>query len=93
MKHQLQGAVFAKMSSNRGVITGLNDIATELFIIGDIEFFLVIDKSTLFFPFKEATYKLVRSFGFEILKCLSYRELTSEAVLDMLFKQWHRNFG
>jgi hypothetical protein len=53
MGHQFQGAVFAKISSSEGVITGLDNIATELFIIRDIEFFLITDKSILFFPFKE----------------------------------------
>jgi hypothetical protein len=46
--------VFAEIFSSRGVVTGLDDITMKLFIIRDIEFFLVINKSMLFFPFKEA---------------------------------------
>jgi hypothetical protein len=42
------------MSSSRRVMTELDNIAVELFIIRDIEFSLVIDESVLFFPFKEA---------------------------------------
>jgi hypothetical protein len=93
MGHQFQGAVFARMSSGRGVMTGPDDVATELFIIGDIEFSLVIDKSVLLFPFKKAVNELARSFGFERLESLSYRGFTIQAVLDALFKQWHGNFG
>jgi hypothetical protein len=85
--------MFAKMPSSRGVMAGLEDVATELFIIGDIEFSLVIDESVLLFPFKEAIKELTRSFGFERLECLSHRRLTIQAVIDVLFKQWRRNFG
>jgi hypothetical protein len=53
MKHQFQGAVFARMSSNRGVMIELDNIAIKLFIIRDIKFFLVMNESILFFPFKE----------------------------------------
>jgi hypothetical protein len=42
------------MSNNRGVITGLDDIAMELFIIRDIQLLFVIDKSILLFLFKKA---------------------------------------
>jgi hypothetical protein len=42
------------MSSGRGVMTGLDNVTTELFIIRNIEFSLVINKSILLFPFKKA---------------------------------------
>jgi hypothetical protein len=45
--------MFARMSSGRGVMIGLDNIAMELFIVRDVEFSLVIDKSVLLFPFKE----------------------------------------
>jgi hypothetical protein len=61
------------MSSGRGVMTGLDDIATELFIVRNIEFSLVINESVLLFPFKEAVNELTRPFGFERLKSLSHR--------------------
>jgi hypothetical protein len=64
------------MSSSRGIMAGLDNITTELFIIEDIEFSLVIDKSVLFFPFKETIEELTRSFGFERLECLSHGRLT-----------------
>jgi hypothetical protein len=72
--------MFARISSGRGVMTGLDNIATKLFIIRNIEFSLIVNKST-------------RSFGFERLECLSYRRLIIQAVLDALFKQWCKNFG
>jgi hypothetical protein len=78
--------VFARISSSRGVMTGFDDVATEFFIIEDIEFSFVINKSVLLFPFKEAIQKSMRSFGFERLECLSHRRLTIQAVLDALFK-------
>jgi hypothetical protein len=81
------------MSSGRGVMTRLDNVATELFIIRDIEFSLVIDESVLLFPFKEAVKELARSFGFERLESFSHRGLAVQAVLDALFEQWHRNFG
>jgi hypothetical protein len=65
--------MFARMSSSRGVITGLDNVAMELFIFRDIEFSLVIDESVLLFPFKKAVKKSTRSFGFERLESLSYR--------------------
>jgi hypothetical protein len=74
------------MFSNRGVIAGLNDIAAELFIIGNIEFPLIINESVLFFPFKEAVEKSAGSFGFEGFEGLSHRGFTIQAVLDALFK-------
>jgi hypothetical protein len=74
------------MSSGRGVMTGLDDVATELFIVRDIEFSLVIDESVLLFPFKKAVNELTRSFGFERLEGLSYRGFVIQAVLDALFK-------
>jgi hypothetical protein len=55
------------MSNGRGVMAGLNNIPTKLFIIHDIEFSLVIDKSILLFPFKEAVKESTRFFGFERL--------------------------
>jgi hypothetical protein len=81
------------MSGGRGVMTGLDDVATELFIVGDIEFSLIIDKSVLLFPFKEAVDESMRSFGFERLESLSHRGFAIQAVLNALFKRWHRNFG
>jgi hypothetical protein len=85
--------MLAGMSSGRGVMTRLDDIATELFIIRDIEFSLVIDESVLFFPFKDAIEESARSFGFERLEGLSHRGFAIQAVLDALFKRWRRNFG
>jgi hypothetical protein len=41
--------MFARMSSGRRVMTGFDNVAMELFIIRDIEFFLVINESVLFF--------------------------------------------
>jgi hypothetical protein len=81
------------MSSGRGVMTGLDNIATELLIIRDVEFSLIIDESVLFFPFKEAVEESARSFGFERLEGLCHRGFAIQAVLDVLFKRWHRNFG
>jgi hypothetical protein len=42
--------MFAKMFSSRGVMTEFDDVAVELFIVGNVEFFLVINKSMLLFP-------------------------------------------
>jgi hypothetical protein len=67
--------MFARMSSGRRVMTELDNVATKLFIIRDIEFSLVIDESVLLFPFKEAVEEPTRSFSFERLECLSYRRL------------------
>jgi hypothetical protein len=85
--------MFARMSNGRRVMTGLDNVTTELFIIRNIEFSLIIDKSILLFLFKEAIEKLMRSFGFERLKCLSHKRLAIQAFLDALFKQWHRNLS
>jgi hypothetical protein len=63
------------MSSSRRVMTGPDDVTMELFIIRNIEFSLVIDKSVLLFLFKEAIKKSTRSFGFERLESLSHRRL------------------
>jgi hypothetical protein len=63
------------MSSSKRVITELDDVATELFIVRDIEFSLIINKSILLFLFKEIIKESTRSFGFERLECLSYRRL------------------
>jgi hypothetical protein len=68
--------MFARISSGRRVMTELDDVTTELFIIKDIEFSLVINKSILLFPFKETVKESTRSFGFERLKSLSHRRLT-----------------
>jgi hypothetical protein len=81
------------MSSGRGVMTELDDVATELFIVRDIEFSLVIDKSVLLFPFKETIEESARFFGLKRLEGLSHRGLAIQAVLDALFKRWRRNFG
>jgi hypothetical protein len=67
--------VFARMSSGRRVMTRLDNVAIELFIVRNIEFSLVIDESVLLFPFKKAIKELTRSFGFEELECFSYRRL------------------
>jgi hypothetical protein len=64
------------MSSSRGVMAGLDNVTTELFIIRDIEFSLVIDKSILLFLFKKAIEELARSLGFERLEGLSHRGFT-----------------
>jgi hypothetical protein len=74
------------MSSSRGVMAEFDNIATELFIIRDVEFSLVIDKSVLFFPFKETIKKLARFFGFERLESLSHRGFAIQTVLGVLFK-------
>jgi hypothetical protein len=85
--------VFARISSSKRVMIGLDDIATELFIVRNVEFSLVINESVLLFLFKEAIKELTRSLGFERLKSLSHRGFTIQAVLNALFKQWRRNFG
>jgi hypothetical protein len=61
------------MSSGRGVMTGPDDVATELFFVRDVEFSLVIDESVLLFPSKEAVDESMRFFGFERLESLSHR--------------------
>jgi hypothetical protein len=81
------------MSSSRGVMTGLDNVATKLFIVRNVEFSLIINESVLLFPFKETVKESTRSFGFEGLESLSHRGFTIQAVLDALFKQWCRNFG
>jgi hypothetical protein len=65
--------MFARMSSGREVMTGLDNVAAELFIFRNIEFSFVINGFVLLFPFKEAVDELTRPFGFERLKSLSYR--------------------
>jgi hypothetical protein len=65
--------MFARISSSRGVMTELDNVATELFIIRNIEFFFVINKSILLFPFKKAINESSKPFGFERLKSLSHR--------------------
>jgi hypothetical protein len=74
------------MSSGRGVITEPDNVATELFIVRDVEFSLVIDESVLLFPFKKAVEESAKSFGFERLESLSHRGFAIQAVLDALFK-------
>jgi hypothetical protein len=61
------------MSSSRGVMAELDDIATKLFIIRNIEFLLVINESVLFFLFKEAIEESAGSFGFKGFEGLSHR--------------------
>jgi hypothetical protein len=61
------------MSSGEGVMTGPDDVATELFIVRDVEFSLIIDESVLLFLFKEAVDESTRPFGFERLESLSHR--------------------
>jgi hypothetical protein len=78
--------VFARISSGRGIMAGFDNVATELFIVRDIEFSLVINESILFLPLKEAIKELARSFGFERLESFSHRGLTIQAVLDVLFE-------
>jgi hypothetical protein len=74
------------MSSSRRVMTGLDNVTMEFFIVTDIEFSLVIDESVLLFSFKEAVQELTRSFGFERLECFNHRRLAIQTVLDTLFK-------
>jgi hypothetical protein len=75
------------MSSGREIMAGLDNIATKLFIVGNIEFSLVINESVLFFPLKEAVKESMKSFGFERLEGLSHRGFAIQAVLDALFKR------
>jgi hypothetical protein len=63
------------MSSSKGVMTGFDDVATEFFIIRNIEFSLIIDGSVLLFLFKEAVKESMRSFSFKRLESLSHRRL------------------
>jgi hypothetical protein len=56
-------------------MAGLDNVIRELFIVRNIEFSLVIDKSILLFSFKEAIEELIRSFGFKRLESLGYRRL------------------
>jgi hypothetical protein len=81
------------MSSGRRVMAELDNVATELFIVRDIEFSLVVNKSVLLFPFKKTIKESTRSFGFERLESLSHREFAIQTVLDALFRRWHRNFS
>jgi hypothetical protein len=60
------------MSSSRGVMTGLDNVATKLFIVKNVEFSFVINESILLFPFKETVKKSARFFGFERLESLSH---------------------
>jgi hypothetical protein len=68
--------MLARISSGRRVMTGLDNVAMELFIVRNIEFSLVINESILFFPFKKAVKESTRFFGLEKLKSLGYRRLT-----------------
>jgi hypothetical protein len=67
-------------------MTEFNNITVELFIIRNIEFFLVIDEFIQLFPFKKAVYKSTRFFGLKKFEYLSYRRLAIKAVLNVLFK-------
>jgi hypothetical protein len=83
---KLKYSMFAGMPCHRHIVAGLNDLGTELLVIGDIQLSLVVQESVEFFSFEKVVNQLVRAFFTKHFKGLSNFDFTIGAVSNLLFE-------
>jgi hypothetical protein len=79
------------MLYSRCIIAGLDDLGTELLVVGDVQFPFIIQESIEFFPLKKIVDRSARAFFAEYFKSLSDFDFAIGAILNLLFKC--RGFG
>jgi hypothetical protein len=67
-------------------MAGFDDLGTELLVIRDIQFSLVIEESVEFFPLEKVVNQSARAFLAEYFEGLSNFNFTIGAVSNLLFK-------
>jgi hypothetical protein len=83
--------VFAGMPGSRCIVACLDDLGTELLVIRDIQFSLVIQESVEFFPLEKVVNQSTRAFFTEDFEGLSDFDFAIGAVSNFLFEC--REFG
>jgi hypothetical protein len=79
------------MLCRRRIVAGLDNLGTELFVIGDVQFPFVIQKSVKFFSLKKVVNQSARAFLAKHFEGLGNFDFAIGAVSDFLFKC--RGFG
>jgi hypothetical protein len=76
------------MPCGRRIVAGLDDLGTELLVIRDIQFSLIVQESIEFFPFEEVVNQSARAFLAENFEGLGDFGFAIGAVSNFLFECW-----
>jgi hypothetical protein len=68
------------------IVAGLDDLGTELLVIRDIQFSLVVQESVEFFPLEKVVNQSARAFLAKDFKSLSNFDFAIGAVSNLLFE-------
>jgi hypothetical protein len=74
------------MPGYRCIVAGLDDLGTELFVVGNIQFLFVAQEPVKFLPLEKVVDQSPRAFLAEYFKGLSDFNFTIRAVLNLLFE-------
>jgi hypothetical protein len=67
-------------------MASLDDLGTELLVVGNVQFPFVVKKSVKFFPLEKVVNQSARAFLAEYLEGLSNFDFAIRAILNLLFK-------
>ena len=69
--HELECAVFARVSGSGGVVTCLDDFTAEFVVVWNVQFALIIQQTIEIFPFEYAVGETSRAFLLQDFESLS----------------------
>jgi hypothetical protein len=78
--------MFAGMPCGRRIVASLDNLGTELLVIRDIQFSLVIQESVEFFPLEKIVNQSARAFFAKDFEGLSDFDFAIGAVSNLLFE-------
>ena len=84
--HELEHAVFARVSSGRGVMACLDNFTAEFVVVWNVQFAFVIQQTVEIFPLEYAVSEASRAFLFQDVESLSDFSFTFGAIADALFE-------
>jgi hypothetical protein len=90
-RDKLERSMFAGMPGSGRIVAGLDDLGTELFVVGNVQFPFVVEESVEFFPLEKVVNQSVRAFLTKYFEGLSDFDFAIGAVLNLLFEC--RGFG
>jgi hypothetical protein len=80
--------MFTEMPCSRRIVASLDDLSTELFVVGNVQFFFIVQESVEFFPLEKIVNQSVRAFLAEYFEGLSNFDFVIRAVSNLLFECW-----
>jgi hypothetical protein len=83
--------MFTGMPGSGRIVAGLDDLGTELLVVGNVQFPLVVEESVEFFPLEKVVNQSARAFLMKYFESLGDFDFTIGAVSNLLFEC--RGFG